>query len=80
MHTLTGVLKQLCLNHGIHLAVKNSIAVANSQTDFDDFEDDVTELLDSIVEARYSEALKKMRKVIGIFSHSALLKEKLDGV
>lgn len=73
----SNVFGQLCLNNGVCLAVKDSIARnSRNSVDYDDLEEDSE--VESLLNEEYREALKKMKKVIATFLHSALMKEKLD--
>ena len=70
---------QLCLNHGCHLAVKDSFGMSENVVDDNDlqYDDSENEFVDEFINKNYSEVIKKMKKIIGLFNHSAILQEKL---
>ncbi|MEN2498602.1 MAG: hypothetical protein MHMPM18_005230 [Marteilia pararefringens] len=73
---------QVCLAHGIHLSVKDSLISDNKEAEFltlqsssDDEDESVTEK--DIYNSEYNDCVTKMMKVINRFSHSGLLVDKL---
>lgn len=69
---------QLCINHGAHLAVKDTFGLCENVADDDDLDEHSdNEYIDEYIHENYCDVIKKMRKIIGLFNHSALLQEKL---
>ena len=75
MHRETDKIGQLCLNHGIHLCVKDSIA--NSEYVLESETDDVDDSAD-VFNKSFKSSIQRMKKIISIFNHSAHMQEKLD--
>lgn len=78
----TNCFSQICLAHGIHLSIKDSLISKNTeassilmQSSSDD-EESVTE--QNIYHPNYKLSITKMMKVINKFSHSGLLVNKLN--
>lgn len=84
LHNLMPCYGQLCLLHGIHLAVKDTMAIMNDCEDNDEDDDeDIVENSESEVDdfefsCLIDPAMKKMKKLINRFRHSAILMENLD--
>ena len=70
---------QLCINHGCHLAVKDAFAMSENMAEDNDLWENHSDdsCMDDIICANYTLVIKKMKKIIGMFNHSAILQEKL---
>ena len=73
---------QICLAHGIHLSVKDTLVSQEKSlllnNDDSDLEEDNSRAIENFYDIRYVDCINSMMKIINSFSHSRTLQEKLN--